>query len=722
MASTSGGKTSVSKALDEALGTRGATVDSTIIEYIVNVLSDETFEFGEKGENAVEALGEILVESGCVVSEREAYQVCEYLAEKCGRSTSEQQKVRELVRPLKMGAGMPEARVAPKDEGENPGLPLSARDEAKLERRRRREEKQRLAQYHAHMAAAREAMAGMPVVMVAHGGDLGSSGARDIHMDNFSISVAGKELISEATVTLAFGRRYGLVGRNGTGKTTFLKHMAMHAIPGIPKTCQILHVEQEVTGDDATALECVLSADVERTNLLKEEKELIALQQKSALSQSAPPAELAANMANGIKPVNETEKDGGAQTNGEERLSSDAIEERLAAIYKRLEVIDAYSAESRAASILSGLSFAPEMQHRATKTFSGGWRMRIALARALFIEPDLLLLDEPTNHLDLHAVLWLESYLLRWKKTLVVVSHARDFLNTVVTDILHLQNMKMMTYKGDYDTFEKTRQERLKNQQKAFESSERARNHIQALERMGEVEAVINDPDYVFQFPSPDDRPGPPIISFIDASFGYPGGELLFKNLNFGIDLDSRLAVVGSNGIGKSTMLKLISGELEPTSGTVYRSPKVRMAIFNQHHVDGLDLAYTPLQYLSKCFPGVPEQKLRAQLGSFGLGGPLALQPMYTLSGGQKSRVSFAKITYLKPHILLLDEPSNHLDLDAVDALMQGLALYGGGVLMVSHDQHLITGSVDELWVVFNGNVTPFRGTFEDYKRTLVHL
>lgn len=366
--------------------------------------------------------------------------------------------------------------------------------------------------------------------------------------------------------------------------------------------------------------------------------------------------------------------------------------------------------------------------------------MRIALARALFIEPDLLLLDEPTNHLDLHAVLWLESYLVKWPKTFIVVSHAREFLNTVVTDILHLHGQKLISYKGDYDTFERTRDEQLRNQQKAFESNERTKAHMQAfidkfrynakraslvqsrikaLDRIGHMDAVVNDPDYKFEFPTPEDRPSAPIISFSDASFGYPGGPLLFKNLNFGIDLDSRLSMVGPNGIGKSTLLKLISGELQPSSGTVFRSAKVRMAVFSQHHVDGLDLSSNPLLYMMRCFPGVLEQKLRAHLGSFGITGNLALQPMYTLSGGQKSRVAFAKITFNKPHILLLDEPSNHLDLDAVEALIQGLVLFQGGVLMVSHDEHLISGSVDELWVVSQGRATPFNGTFQDYKKTL---
>jgi ATP-binding cassette subfamily F protein 3 len=380
------------------------------------------------------------------------------------------------------------------------------------------------------------------------------------------------------------------------------------------------------------------------------------------------------------------------------------------------------------------------MQLKNTKAFSGGWRMRIALARALFIEPDLLLLDEPTNHLDLHAVLWLETYLLKWPKTFIVVSHAREFLNTVVTDILHLHGKKLHAYKGDYDTFERTREEHLKNQMKAFETNEKARGHMQAfidkfrynakraslvqsrikaLERMEHVDAVVSDPDYKFEFPTPEDRPGPPIISFSDASFGYPGGPILFKNLNFGIDLDSRIAMVGSNGIGKSTILKLISGDLQPTSGTVFRSPKVRMAVFSQHHVDGLDLTVNPLLYMMRCFPGVPEQKLRSHLGSFGVSGNLALQSMYTLSGGQKSRVAFAKITFKKPHIILLDEPSNHLDLDAVEALIQGLLIFQGGVLMVSHDEHLITGSVDELWAVTDGKVAPFEGTFKDYKKML---
>ncbi|KAM0852648.1 hypothetical protein ACQ4PT_051617 [Festuca glaucescens] len=401
-------------------------VDEPIVDYIANVLTDQYFDFAPPlpdGHGIFDAHDELLIDARCVYDWEHCLEVCAKLCEKLGIHgiVKPKQAVRSLAAPLRMNAGMEEEKAPKKTEYIFDPPPLSSRDKAKIERNKRKEDRQR---------------EGWNAPVYVNHSNVGGSTIRDIHMQNFSVTVGGRDLIQDQTLTLAFGRHYGLIGRNGTGKTSLLRAMAQYAIDGIPRNCQILHVEQEVTGDDTTALQCVLNADVEQKDL---EDETESNQSRDKI------------------------KDG---------LDKDAIAKRLEEIYKRLEYIDADAAEVRAASILAGLSFTPEMRLKNTKAFSGGWRMRIALAHALFIEPDLLLLDEPTNHLDLHAVLWLETYLLKWPKTFIVVSHAREFLNTVVTDILHLHGKKLHAYKGDYDTFERTREEHLKNQMKAFETIE----------------------------------------------------------------------------------------------------------------------------------------------------------------------------------------------------------------------------------------------------------
>lgn len=562
------------------------------------------------------------------------------------------------------------------------------------------------------------------------GVDDADANIKDITLENFSVSARGKELLKNASLKISHGKRYGLIGPNGMGKSTLLKLLAWRKVP-VPKNIDVLLVEQEVVGDDKTALEAVVSAN----------EELVRLRQEVASLQNSSSMEDAANDDNG---------------------EDDDAGERLAELYEKLNLLGSDAAEAQASKILAGLGFTKDMQGRVTKSFSGGWRMRISLARALFVQPTLLLLDEPTNHLDLRAVLWLEEYLCRWKKTLIVVSHDRDFLNTVCQEIIHLHDMKLHLYRGNFDDFESGYEQRRKEMNKKFEVYEK---QMKAAKRSGnqaqqqkvkerakfavakeaskkkakgkvvdEDEPVKEAPskwrDYTveFHFPEPTELT-PPLLQLIEVSFSYPNRpDFKLSDVDVGIDMGTRVAIVGPNGAGKSTLLNLLAGDLNPTEGEVRRSQKLRIGRYSQHFVDLLTMDETPVQYLLRLHPdqeGMSKQEaVRAKLGKFGLPSHNHLTPIAKLSGGQKSRVVFTSISMSKPHILLFDEPTNHLDMQSIDALADALDEFTGGVVLVSHDSRLISRVCEDeersqLWIVENGTVRTFPGTFEEYKEEL---
>lgn len=535
--------------------------------------------------------------------------------------------------------------------------------------------------------------------------------SRDIHLPSIDVNFGSNRILTGATLTLAHGRRYGLIGRNGVGKSTLLRHIAMREVP-IPAHISILFVEQEIIGDDTTAIDSVLKADVWRDHLLKEE---------AALN------------------VKLTE----LEAEGDDKRFEDAREEtssRLADVHARLSDMDAESGPARAASLLAGLGFDEADQQRPTKSFSGGWRMRLALARALFVKPALLLLDEPSNHIDLNALAWLEDYLQTWQGTLLVVSHDRAFLDAIATDIVHQHSGRLDYYKGNFTQFYSTKSERDQNLRKEYEAQMDYRKHLQAfidrwrynanraaqaqsrikiLEKLPELEPPEADETESFKFPETD-KISPPILQMDEVTFGYSPEKIVLKSVNIDVGLDSRIAIVGANGSGKSTLIKVLTGELRPFSGHVTQNGRLRIGYFAQHHVDSLDPTMSPVQFLASKFPGKTEQEYRQHLGNFQISGMTGLQLIGTLSGGQKSRVAFAVLSLQRPHVLLLDEPTNHLDIEGLDALMTALDSWNGGVIVISHDERFITTVAKELWVCGDETVTKFKGDVQSYKQLIV--
>lgn len=508
--------------------------------------------------------------------------------------------------------------------------------------------------------------------------------------------IGGRTLLQGAAAQVNAGWKVGLVGRNGSGKSTLLDLLlgTLHPDGGsitLQKGLRIGFVEQEAPGGEGSPLDAVLAADEERTALLAEAEH-----------------------------------------------TSDS--HRIGEIHERLLDIDAHAAPARAAGILAGLGFDHAMQHRPLSTFSGGWRMRVALAAALFAEPDLLLLDEPTNHLDLEAALWLEAYLKSWRRTLIIVSHDRQILNAVTTHILHIEDRRLILYSGGYDTFVRTRRERMEHREALAAKQTAQREHLQsfidrfrakatkarqaqsrikALARLEPIATIADDPSIAFEFPEPE-KLSPPILTLDNVAVGYAPGAPVLRGLNLRLDPDDRIALLGANGNGKSTLAKLIVGRLDPLSGRQVRHSKLRYGFFAQHQIEDLEAERTPLQHMAALMPKAGESQVRARLGRFGFGQEKALVKVRDLSGGEKARLNFALITREAPPLLVLDEPTNHLDIEAREALVQAINDFTGAVVVISHDWHLLELVADRLWLVADETARAFEGDLEDYRRYLL--
>lgn len=697
------------RALESAVGLENplSDLDDAVISYLLNALADAAAAEDE----VVDVVAVFLPEISSAISGKDAPTIAREIRRQLHGAPTEDASREQLVRLSKatrLGAGV----------GIDSGRRKAAGTGAKTGNANKTLDRSAEAERAKEVSAARKARrVGAQVRTYQSEATVGSvkakytPGSLDIHIAGLDLAFGGMTLLEGATLNIPSGRRMGVVGRNGCGKTTLMRAIARRELP-IPEDMDIVYVEQEIAGCEKTPLQVVLESDTARQALLEEEEELTAKLTEAEQNNMDPDAK---------------------------------VTERLTEVYNKLGEMDADKAKARAAAILDGLGFSEHaMTIKTINEFSGGWRMRISLASALFLEPKLLLLDEPSNHLDAMTVIWLGDHLSRWPHTIACVSHDRAFLNEICTDIIHVKDYKLHHYSGNYDDFEKTRREKLKELERTAESQEMKRAHIQkfvdkfrynakrasmaqsrlkVLQKMDEERIVppSEEEEFSFEFPDPGALTGSHAsVQICDVTFGYPGQEPLFRNLDFSVNMDSRTVLLGPNGAGKSTLLKLLLGENIPLEGVVKKSSKLRIGYFSQHHVETLVLWRTPLEHMKVTFPDAIIPELRSHLAKLGVKNEQALRPINTLSGGQKSRVALAVITYQRPHLLVLDEPTNHLDIETLDSLILALNAYNGGLLVVTHDARLVSSVCETICVCENGKVTEFRGEYEDYRKQMV--